>query len=92
MWDRKAMECLREFTVAYSFRNVKDNFSWTFVGVYGLNFDCDRRYLWDELTGLLCWWNLPLCVAGDFNITFAFPVKDWVQGDFVHGGVLKFYF
>lgn len=48
-----------QFSVAYSFRNVEDHFSWAFVGVYGLNIDGDRRLLWDELAGLINWWNLP---------------------------------
>lgn len=60
-WDRRLVEkneCLGEFTIACSFRNVVDNFVWAFVGVYGPNVDYDRRLLWDEQTGLLNWWNL----------------------------------
>jgi exonuclease III len=40
-----------------------------FAGVYGPNSDRDRRHLWDELVGMLNWWNLPWCIEGDFNIT-----------------------
>jgi hypothetical protein len=40
-----------------------------FAGVYGLNLDRDRRLLWDELVGVLSWWNIPLCIGGDFNVT-----------------------
>lgn len=36
-----------EVTVACSFKNVKDEFSWAFVGVYGPSSNCERRYLWD---------------------------------------------
>jgi hypothetical protein len=25
--------------------------------------------LWEELSGLLCWWNLPRCIGGDFIVT-----------------------
>lgn len=36
---------------------------------YGPNSDRDVRLLWDELFGLLSWWNLPWCTRGDFNVT-----------------------
>jgi hypothetical protein len=59
MWDRRVVEkveeCVAEFDVASSFRNVEDGFSWAFVGVYGPNFDYDRRYLCEEMTGLISW-------------------------------------
>jgi hypothetical protein len=49
MWDmrvvEKIKECMGEFIVACSFRNVEDGISWAFVGVYGPNFDCGRRFL-----------------------------------------------
>jgi hypothetical protein len=51
----KVKECAGEFPIACSFRNVEDQFTWAFAGVYGPNFDCDRRFLWDELLGLLSW-------------------------------------
>jgi hypothetical protein len=47
------------------------------VGVYFPNSDRDRRRLmWDELAGLLNWWNLSLSVGpwGYFNVTH-FPSK-----------------
>jgi hypothetical protein len=73
MWDRRVVEkidgCVGEFSVAVSFRNVEDHFAWAFVGVYGPNADGDRRFLWDELAGLLSWWDLPWCIGGDFNVT-----------------------
>ncbi|XP_030970526.1 uncharacterized protein LOC115990899 [Quercus lobata] len=28
----------------------------------------DRRFLWEELSGLSSWWNVPWCVGGDFNV------------------------
>jgi hypothetical protein len=42
--------------------------------VYGPNFDCDKRYLWEELASLISWWNLLWCIGGDFNVT-RFPSK-----------------
>jgi hypothetical protein len=35
------------------------------VGVYGPNFDRDRRLLWDDLAGMLSWWNSPWCIGLD---------------------------
>jgi hypothetical protein len=38
--------------------------TWAFAGVYGPNFDRDRRLLWDELADLISLWNLPWCILG----------------------------
>jgi len=35
---------------------------------YGPNDDRDRRELWDELAGLMSWWELPWRIGGDFNV------------------------
>jgi hypothetical protein len=35
--------------------DVEDSFSCALARVYGSNFDCNRRYLWEELDGLLSW-------------------------------------
>jgi hypothetical protein len=63
MWDKnmveKINECVREFTLAVTFRNVEDHYACAFAGVYGPNSDRHRRLLWDKLAGLLSWWNLP---------------------------------
>jgi hypothetical protein len=78
MWDRRVVEkievCGGEYVVACSFRNVEDDSTWAFEGVYGPNIDTRRRSLWDELTGLLSWWDLPWCIGGDFNVTH-FPCE-----------------
>jgi hypothetical protein len=37
-----------------------------------LNDDMDRRELWDELVGLMSWWEMPWCIGGDFNVV-CFP-------------------
>jgi hypothetical protein len=62
MWDKRVVEkvdvCVRDFTLAVFFRNVADHFEWGFARVYGLNFSIDRRGLWDELAGILSWWNM----------------------------------
>jgi exonuclease III len=56
LWDRRVVEkineCVGVFSVAVTFRNVKDHFIWAFAGVYDPNVDRDRRLLWDELAGL----------------------------------------
>jgi len=41
----------------------------TFAGVCGPNSGNDRRLLWDELAGIINWWNLSWCIRGDFNVT-----------------------
>ena len=73
MWDRRVVTkvdtCLGNFVAACSFRNVEDNMEWAFAGVYGPNSNSDRRHLWEELAGLMCLWEIPWCLGGDFNIT-----------------------
>jgi hypothetical protein len=55
MLDRRVVgkieECVGEFLVVVSFRYVEYQFYWAFAGVYGSNANCDRRLLWDELSG-----------------------------------------
>ena len=63
----KLEEAMGEFLVSGRFRNVGDNFEWTFTGVYGPNVDREKRLMWEELAGLYSLWNLPWCVGGDFN-------------------------
>jgi exonuclease III len=71
MWDRSVVEklddCVGRFIVACSFRSVNDNFEWVFTGVYGPNNDYDRKMLWDELVGIMSWWEKPWCIGGDFK-------------------------
>ena len=51
------------------FRNTEDNLLWCFTGVYGPIANKDREGLWLELGAIRGLWNVPWCVAGDFNIT-----------------------
>jgi hypothetical protein len=44
------------------------------VGIYGPTSDYERRYLWEELAGMLSGWNLPWCIGGDFILT-CFPIE-----------------
>jgi hypothetical protein len=73
MWDRRVVSkvevCHGSYVVACSFRNVEDGMEWAFAGVYGPNRDAARRMMWEELAGLLCLWELPWCIGGDFNVT-----------------------
>jgi hypothetical protein len=64
----KIEDCVGSFTVACSFRIVEDNFVRAFAGVYDPNDDGVRRYLRDELVGLMSWWELPWCIRDDFNV------------------------
>jgi hypothetical protein len=72
MWDKRVVEkideCVGIYSLAVSFRNIVDSSVWAFASVYGPNFDSDRRLLWDELVGVLRWWNMPWCIGGDFNV------------------------
>jgi hypothetical protein len=40
MWDGRVVEKIEACVVACSFRNVEDNFTWAFAGVYGPNIQC----------------------------------------------------
>jgi exonuclease III len=72
MWDKRVVTRLNmevgEYVAACSFKNVVDNFKWAFAEVYGPNGDFERRRLWEELAGLMSWWNVPWCIGGDFNV------------------------
>ncbi|XP_050277756.1 uncharacterized protein LOC126719218 [Quercus robur] len=72
MWDRRAMEKVEEavgrFSVSCRFKNIGDQFAWAFIGLYGPNSNKRRRKMWEELIGLISWWDVPWCLGGDFNI------------------------
>ena len=36
--------------------------------------DRERRLLWEEMSSLHSWWNVPWCVLGDFNVV-RFPME-----------------
>ncbi|KAG2667198.1 hypothetical protein I3760_15G101200 [Carya illinoinensis] len=61
------MEFIGEYSVAVSFKMVED-ILWAFAGIYGPNIDNIRKLMWEELSGLHSWWDLPWCIGGDFNI------------------------
>ena len=61
-------EAVGYYSVSCKFRNVGNQDLWTFSGVYGPNLDKDRSLLWEELLGVISWWEAPWCVAGDFNV------------------------
>jgi hypothetical protein len=62
-------DCFGVYSQEVKFRLIDDNSIWAFAGVYGPNHARDRRILWDELAGLMSWWNLPWCIGGDFIVT-----------------------
>jgi endonuclease/exonuclease/phosphatase family metal-dependent hydrolase len=53
-----------------------------------LNRDIDRCQLWDELAGLLSWWDLPLCIRGDFNV-IRFPSQRF-GGRHISAAIMEF--
>jgi exonuclease III len=73
MWDRRVVskldECMGRYVVACSFRNVEDGLVWAIAGVYGPNCNNFRRFLREELAGLMSLWDMPWCIGGDFNVT-----------------------
>jgi hypothetical protein len=68
MWDRRVITRLEmkvgNYVAACTFKNVVNGFVWAFARVYGPNGDSDRHLLWDELVGMLSWWNMPWCIGG----------------------------
>jgi hypothetical protein len=70
----KVEECVGRYTVACSLHNTGDNVEWAFEGVYGPNDNRDRRELWDELAGLMSWWEMH-GVLGETLMWFDFHVR-----------------
>ena len=72
MWGNRVVDKVEEtvghFFVSCKFKNVVDHFVWAFTSVSGLNSDRDRSFLWEELSGLCSWWDVPWCGGGDFNV------------------------
>ena len=59
----KVKEAVGHFSVSYKFKNVGDQFKWAFIGVYGPNSNKKRQKMWEKLTGLISWWDLPCMVS-----------------------------
>lgn len=55
VWDNRVMEsmkeCIRNFFVACSFKNVEYGWKWVYAGVYGPTLDREMSLLWEELEG-----------------------------------------
>ncbi|KAG6635788.1 hypothetical protein CIPAW_11G066600 [Carya illinoinensis] len=71
LWDKRVVNLVEEYVgqhlVACSFKNVDDGYKWSLAGVYSPNVDNNRRFLWEEITGLCSWWDGPWCIGSDFN-------------------------
>ena len=52
-WDKRSLELVDLevglFSVLFRFRNVEDDFLWTFLGIYGPVLSGIREDFWDEL-------------------------------------------
>lgn len=73
MWYKtmveKMDECVGEFTLAISFKNVADGSLWAIVRIYGPNSNTLRRLMWDELLGLCSLWDVPWCIVEILIVT-----------------------
>ena len=85
LWDKRVLEKMDEavgqFSLSCKFRNVSNQFEWIFTGVYGPNTNRERRQLWEELAGIISWWDAPWCIGGDFNVV-RFPSEKSGQGPY----------
>ena len=70
----KIEEAVGHFSISCRFKNVSDQFEWAFTGIYGPNLNRKRQFMWEELAGLISWWNFPWCLGGDFNV-IRFPLE-----------------
>ncbi len=52
-------EAVGTFSISCKFRNVSSSFEWAFSGVYGPNRNAERHLLWEELSGISSWWDVP---------------------------------
>ena len=72
-WDIRVIQLVEveegSFSVSCRFMNTEDNLLWFFTGVYDPIANKDREGLWHELRAVRGLWNVPWCVARDFNIT-----------------------
>ena len=72
-WNNRVIQLVDveegSFSLSCHFRITEDNLLWCFMGVYGPTANKDREKLWLELGAIRGLWNVPWCVAGDFNIT-----------------------
>jgi hypothetical protein len=54
------VECIEAalgtFFVSYKFKFVLDWFVWAF---YGPNANSNRHFMWEELSGVFNWWEVP---------------------------------
>ena len=78
MWDRRVLEKMEDMVGLYSisirWQGVVDGFEWACSGVYGLNADSLRGFLWDELIGVKSCLGCTMELLGDFNV-ICFPSK-----------------
>lgn len=84
MWDscivRQLDDAMGQFAVSCKFQNVGDHRACMFSEVYGLHIASDQRLMWDELTGLHSWWEVPWCLKG-ISMWYASLLEKQVQQD-----------
>lgn len=64
-------------SLSFKFKNVADQFVWMFSSVYGPTCACDWWIMWDELSEVQSWWDVPCCLGCDLNVV-RLPLEKWV--------------
>ncbi|CAN1129256.1 hypothetical protein LINPERHAP2_LOCUS5114 [Linum perenne] len=72
VWEEGVVALENHWTGMFSlltiFKNVSDDFVWALCNVYGPVYVEEEADFISELRDILLWWNLPVCMIGDFNM------------------------
>ena len=72
LWDSGMFQLVDSKTtrslLSCKFRNLEDNYTWVFSGVYGPSITVEKEKLWEDLGAIRGLWGDPWCIGGDFNV------------------------
>ncbi|KAK1302928.1 hypothetical protein QJS10_CPB12g00782 [Acorus calamus] len=57
------------YSISGLFQDTRTGWRWMLSGVYGPQGELEREMLWSELSTIKEAWDVPWCVARDFNVT-----------------------